>query len=175
MQCLWHWNWSLLPGPRRSSVVDQYDIFSRRSSVVDSTTEWRRLISLWDTLSITWKTLLLPLLPFPLSSPPSAPSRGEAWNVARRAFSIIRFSCHYHECNVWPLALTTTFFSGGLTRNNDCNHDLLLHQILFEEPPSRKKSGGRPDGWKTPYAKESLRRKESWSNHRLCVKRQLVE
>ena len=42
-------------------------------------------------------------------------------------------------------------------------------------PPSRKKSGGRPDGWKTPDAKESPRRKESWSNHRLCVKRQLVE
>ena len=31
------------------------------------------------------------------------------------------------------------FISGGLTRNNDCNHDLLLHQMLFEEPPSRKK------------------------------------
>jgi len=38
-----------------------------------------------------------------------------------------------------------------------------------------KKSGGRPDGWKTPYAKESPRREESWSNHRLCVMRQLVE
>ena len=46
---------------------------------------------------------------------------------ARRAFSIIRFSCHYHECNVWPLALTTTFFSGGLTRNSDCNHALWWH------------------------------------------------
>ena len=29
------------------------------------------------------------------------------------------------------------FFSGGLTRNNDCNHDLLLHQMLFEEPGPR--------------------------------------